>query len=302
MNAEFPRLITLLRKEKGISQKQAAAELGISQALLSHYEKGVRECGLDFLIRCSRFYHVSCDYLLGLSPERSGRQLTVEEIPEPENTKDTVFRGNIMPVLNKKLITNSLGIIYDLIGKSESKQLNNEISNYLMLAVYRAFRVLYSVNPKNEDSMFSVPQEMLSGYCSALMMMSEARAQQLAQGQNKGEDRVRNIDEIKITTEYLMQNYPKQSQALLNLIQNVEAKISGFAQGQSKRRDLPAGGSFFCWAFCQRAGQQASGSEMVTVVPSPSWLSSERLPPCIETISSATASPMPEPRRVALAL
>ena len=50
MNAEFPRLITLLRKEKGISQKQAAAELGISQALLSHYEKGVRECGLDFLI------------------------------------------------------------------------------------------------------------------------------------------------------------------------------------------------------------------------------------------------------------
>ena len=186
MNAEFPRLITLLRKEKGISQKQAAAELGISQALLSHYEKGVRECGLDFLIRCSRFYHVSCDYLLGLSPERSGRQLTVEEIPEPENTKDTVFRGNIMPVLNKKLITNSLGIIYDLIGKSESKQLNNEISNYLMLAVYRAFRVLYSVNPKNEDSMFSVPQEMLSGYCSALMMMSEARAQQLAQGQNKG--------------------------------------------------------------------------------------------------------------------
>ena len=59
MNAEFPRLITLLRKEKGISQKQAAAELGISQALLSHYEKGVRECGLDFLIRCSRFYHVS---------------------------------------------------------------------------------------------------------------------------------------------------------------------------------------------------------------------------------------------------
>lgn len=39
MNADFPRLITLLRKEKGISQKQAAAEFGISQALLSHYEK-----------------------------------------------------------------------------------------------------------------------------------------------------------------------------------------------------------------------------------------------------------------------
>ena len=53
----FSRIITLLRKEKGITQKQAAADLGISQALLSHYEKGLRECGLDFLIKL-------CDYTI----------------------------------------------------------------------------------------------------------------------------------------------------------------------------------------------------------------------------------------------
>ncbi len=225
MNADFPRLITLLRKEKGISQKQAAAEFGISQALLSHYEKGIRECGLDFLVKCARFYGVSCDYLLGVSPERNGRQLTVEDIPEPDSSKDVIFKGNIMPILNKKLISNSLSIVYDLVGKSESKQMNTEISNYLMMAVYRAFRILYSANPKNENTMFSVPQELVSGYCHASMMVSEARAQQLAQGSDKNPDRVRNIDELKITTEYLMQNYPKQSQALLNLIQNSENRL-----------------------------------------------------------------------------
>ena len=225
MNADFPRLITLLRKEKGVSQKQAAAEFGISQALLSHYEKGIRECGLDFLVKCARFYGVSCDYLLGVSPERNGRQLTVEDIPEPDSSKDVIFKGNIMPVLNKKLISNSLSIVYDLVGKSESKQMNTEISNYLMMAVYRAFRILYSANPKNENTMFSVPQELVSGYCHASMMVSEARAQQLAQGSDKNPDRVRNIDELKITTEYLMQNYPKQSQALLNLIQNTENRL-----------------------------------------------------------------------------
>ena len=48
MNGSFSRIITLLRKEKGISQKQASKDLGISQALLSHYEKGIRECGLNF--------------------------------------------------------------------------------------------------------------------------------------------------------------------------------------------------------------------------------------------------------------
>ena len=44
---EFNRIIKLLRKERGITQKQAAEDLGVSQALLSHYEKGIRECGLD---------------------------------------------------------------------------------------------------------------------------------------------------------------------------------------------------------------------------------------------------------------
>ena len=59
--SDFPRMITLLRKEKGLSQKQAALELGVSQALLSHYEKGIRECGLDFAVKIADYYNVSCD-------------------------------------------------------------------------------------------------------------------------------------------------------------------------------------------------------------------------------------------------
>ena len=51
MGIEFNRIITLLRKERGITQKQAAQDLGISQAQLSHYEKGIRECGLAFVVQ-----------------------------------------------------------------------------------------------------------------------------------------------------------------------------------------------------------------------------------------------------------
>ena len=65
MNKDFPRIITLLREEKGLSQKQAASELGISQPLLSHYEKGIRECSLDFVVKTADYYNVTCDYLLG---------------------------------------------------------------------------------------------------------------------------------------------------------------------------------------------------------------------------------------------
>ena len=61
MNSDFPRILSLLRKERHISQKAAAADLGVAQALLSHYEKGKRECGLDFLVRVADYYNVSTD-------------------------------------------------------------------------------------------------------------------------------------------------------------------------------------------------------------------------------------------------
>ena len=75
MGIEFNRIITLLRKERGITQKQAAQDLGISQAQLSHYEKGIRECGLAFVVQVADYYDVSCDYLLGRSAERSGQTI-----------------------------------------------------------------------------------------------------------------------------------------------------------------------------------------------------------------------------------
>ena len=67
MNADFSRTLALLRQEKEISQRQAARELGISQALLSHYENGVREPGLAFVRKACDYYNVSADYLLGRS-------------------------------------------------------------------------------------------------------------------------------------------------------------------------------------------------------------------------------------------
>lgn len=70
MERTFPVILCELRKEKGISQKEAAAALGISQALLSHYEKGIRECGQSFLIKAADYYGVTCDYLLGRTAER----------------------------------------------------------------------------------------------------------------------------------------------------------------------------------------------------------------------------------------
>ena len=72
MESSFAQRLSSLRKERKMSQKETAAALGISQALLSHYEKGIRECGLGFVIKAAEFYGVTCDYLLGKNTGRHG--------------------------------------------------------------------------------------------------------------------------------------------------------------------------------------------------------------------------------------
>ena len=63
MQRTFPETLSLLRRERNISQRQAAAELNISQALLSHYENGAREPGLSFVCRACDYYGVSAALL-----------------------------------------------------------------------------------------------------------------------------------------------------------------------------------------------------------------------------------------------
>ena len=72
MKRGFSETMSELRRRKGASQRAAAAELGISQALLSHYENGAREPGLDFVCRACDYYGVSADYLLGRTDEADG--------------------------------------------------------------------------------------------------------------------------------------------------------------------------------------------------------------------------------------
>ena len=95
METKFCSNMSELRRERGLSQRKAAADLKISQALLSHYENGAREPGLGFVCRACRYYGVSADYLLGLSEDTSRSEVReeleslVEELRELTNRAST---------------------------------------------------------------------------------------------------------------------------------------------------------------------------------------------------------------------
>ena len=234
MGIEFNRIITLLRKERGITQKQAAQDLGISQAQLSHYEKGIRECGLAFVVQVADYYDVSCDYLLGRSAERSGQTITVEELPEGNSaTGGSVYRGSVLPTMNKKLISNSLNVLYAKIGECHSKALTTEVSTYLMMAVAKMFRLLYSAEPHNAQSLFSVEARRWPGYSDAVMRMSESNVEDLLAGEDlNGAEGVKDPSCLAMTTESLTREYPLYTPSLLNLVKTSETHVRGLDPNQ----------------------------------------------------------------------
>ena len=212
MHKDFPRIMTFLRKERGISQKQAAADLGISQALLSHYEKGVRECGLDFLARAAEYYEVSTDYLLGRTVQRTYNP--VGELPDSEEFHH--LKGSIVNQINRRLLNNTNTIIYDLLEQMGSKRLTNAVSNYLMCAEYLAFRKLYGSDSANEATLFAVEDNRCQTLTTAAMLLHLDTI-----------DTVLKDEKIALTLspDILSGYFEKGASSLFNLIQFAERSI-----------------------------------------------------------------------------
>ena len=63
--------LKMLRKETGLTQTQVAARTGVVVSAVSAYESGMRYPSYKVLIKLAALYHVSTDFLLGVSNARS---------------------------------------------------------------------------------------------------------------------------------------------------------------------------------------------------------------------------------------
>lgn len=222
MDNSFSRIITLLRTERKLTQKQASEALGISQALLSHYERGIRECGLDFLCKAADYYGVSTDYLLGRTAERSGARIVVEDVPEKQDDD-----GSSAPQLSRKLLANSLTVIYDLLQKADCRDLTSEVSDYLMLAVYKMFRAVYQANPANPRSYFSLSELTARGETSAAMELALSRVEVLSSGHSCcGMSGVADSTVLALSDGVLEERYSGCAASLHNLVRSAETCVS----------------------------------------------------------------------------
>lgn len=61
------RRIRDLREDNDLTQKQVAEKLNCSQQVYSNYELGQRDIPTDILIKISKIYNVSTDYILEIT-------------------------------------------------------------------------------------------------------------------------------------------------------------------------------------------------------------------------------------------
>ena len=232
MNPEFSRTLSLLRQEKGVSQRTAANVLGISQALLSHYENGIREPGLSCVVKACDYYGVSADYLLGRTMTRDGTTIGAEELYDLSEEKGTSVRGSVLALLSKKLIVNSVGLLFDLLGKTGSREGIRAANNYLSAAVYKMYRMLYQANPENNPEFFSLSQRQFqAGIPDADMKCSEAELAEAlaAHSKEKGQWPPMGHDD-------LAQGYPGLYQSLLQLTHACGERFHGLTAGREPKK------------------------------------------------------------------
>ena len=111
--------IKQLRENRGLIQEILASELGITQQMLSKYERDVLCIKVDVLKRIAEYFNVTTDYLLGTSDVKRDVVGAVEMGKTLEEYYDLVelYRG--LERCDQEIVLAIIAIIKNANGRKE---------------------------------------------------------------------------------------------------------------------------------------------------------------------------------------
>lgn len=80
---DFGSILRVLRTQAGLTQQQLASQIGVTKTVVSYYERHERTPSPEVLIKLTKVFHVSADYLLGIE-KKSGRTVDVSGLTDEE--------------------------------------------------------------------------------------------------------------------------------------------------------------------------------------------------------------------------
>ena len=96
----FGEKLKALRRQAGMTQAELARRLNVTKSVVSYYELQERSPSPDVLIRVAAVFHVTTDYLLGISREKTVdvSDLTEEEVALLRHTAEVLRKAHETPV------------------------------------------------------------------------------------------------------------------------------------------------------------------------------------------------------------
>jgi len=191
----FSTVFAQLRRENRYSQRKVAADLAISQALLSHYENGLREPKLDFVVRASEYYGVSADYMLGRTAVKENPMLTGVGFSGESDGElaDLWTNGNIYNLFNA--VTVIMNMLINVFGDKAA----DGVFKYFSVAAYNIFRFMRLDTDEDLKKLLSIPGYKFGIMCDGAAKNIESRLADLV---NEGADRLNEDYTAKIKDEF----------------------------------------------------------------------------------------------------
>ncbi|GEM_PF-41848 len=131
MDKTFGIRLKRLRKEYGLTQKELAKALSVSNVVISSYELCARYPTIQSVIKAARFFNVTADYLLGLDDMHV---ISVEGLQEHDYTLIKKIIKSLAAGTNKRTGTSTEAVMleHDYPNRLRELRESRSISQYEM--------------------------------------------------------------------------------------------------------------------------------------------------------------------------
>jgi len=128
--------LKLLRERKGLTKKEAAKEIGITERAYIAYEYGERDVSTETLIKIAKYYGVTTDYLLDIEPSEPPNPLDLLNLSDVEKAIFQVYIS-VSPKerksLEKFLVAFATGADAQLLQEKLLRPEDEDDSDYITL-------------------------------------------------------------------------------------------------------------------------------------------------------------------------
>ena len=185
------------------------------------------------MVKACDYYSVSADFLLGRTLTRDGATISAEELYDISDEKNNSMKGGVLALLSKKLLVNSIGVLFGMLGKTGSREAIQAASGYLSTAVYTVYRRLYDANPDNNPDFFSVPpRHFQAGIAEADMKCCEAELADALAAHAKAKG-----PWPEMTNDALARDYPVLYQSILQVVHNTGERVTAISGGRKAKQE-----------------------------------------------------------------